>query len=109
MSTTTEKYMDAFMHLKEHPNVMNADAWTRRHRIGKQVSTIAIRKGYIERSGGGLKLIKMPTRAEVERIRQEARNRPQNPKPIEPTLFNRPIPVERPRVGIIRRFIRWIW
>jgi hypothetical protein len=112
MSNTTEKYMDAFTHLKDHSNVMNADRWTRLHRIGKQVSTIAIRKGYIERSGGVLKMIKMPTRAEVERIREEARKRPKNQKttePTEPTLFNVHIPVEQPRVGLIRSFIRWVW
>jgi hypothetical protein len=110
MEKTVQNYYDAFIHLRDNPNAMNADQWTRWNRVGKQLSVVAIFNGYVEHGPYGLKLVKMPTIKEIERLRIDACDKSKKwGKAKRKAVANVPMPAQPQPIGLVRRFIRWIW
>ena len=114
--TTTEKYQEAFRVLYSKPFTMTADKWTRQQGISKRLAYEAERTGIVERRGRYLAVHSVPSISVVENLRRSicggsgrplpARVKPRSDKgtrrshsPIQP----------KKKVGLIRKFINWIY
>jgi hypothetical protein len=135
-SGAVQRYHDALVDLRNKPGVYAQQEWCEKHRIGHSAPRAMIRLGYANRVNGKLHLLReritdqmvmeiIAKKREFDNLRHEKHGPQTAPiidlfvqeakaKPKVQEQAQQPEPPKRSSnkeasVGIIRRFLRWLW
>ena len=135
-SGAVQRYHDALVDLRNNPGTYAQQQWCKKHGIGHSAPRAMIRLGYASRVNGKLHLLReritdqmvieiIAKKREFDNLRhekhasqtlpsidmfvQEVKVTPKAQQPVHEPAPAKHSQNERPSVGIIRRFIRWLW